>query len=122
MTTEAARVELKVEAMITGNVSFCPSRMNLRRSQASALFPSLLGQEATHLTLTVITPLAARSSVNPAFVFSVTFLSPVTYVDIMPCVVTAPPTRTLTPPRTVLPQSALTWPAMSPVDASTDQP
>lgn len=32
MTTEAARVELKDEAMITGKLSFCPSRMNLRRS------------------------------------------------------------------------------------------
>lgn len=72
--------------------------------------------------MTVITPFDARSNVNPALVFSVTFRSPVTYVDIVPCVVTAPPTRTLTPPRTVLPQSALTCPALSPVDASTDQP
>jgi hypothetical protein len=57
----------------------------------------------TYLNLTVMTPFAPKSNVIPARVFSVTLLSPLTYVENVPVEVTAPPTLTLTPPNTVLP-------------------
>lgn len=67
------------------------------------LTPSNAGkrESATHLTLTVMTPLTPMSRVIPARTFSVTLLSPETNVETAPCEVMTPPTTTLTPPSIV---------------------